>query len=106
MRVEGVGLRVLPPPRPPGSRLFRPPPSPGVQVLVLLRRNVERFRGGLVFKAHRRVYHSTLGWRVTKKMEEDPSIFAAEDVPHRHRPESQLTNPPRPLMAWQVDRPK
>ena len=28
---------------------------------------VQRFRGGLVFKAHRRVYHSTLGLRVTKK---------------------------------------
>ena len=26
-----------------------------------------RFRGGLVFKAHRRLYHSTLGLRVIKK---------------------------------------
>ena len=25
------------------------------------------FRGGLVFKAHRRLYHSTLGLRVIKK---------------------------------------
>ena len=33
----------------------------------LLHRNVQRFRGGLVFKAHRRVHHSTLGWRVIKK---------------------------------------
>ena len=33
----------------------------------LLRRNVKRFRGGLVFKAHRLLYHSTLGSRVTKK---------------------------------------
>ena len=33
----------------------------------LLRRNVKRFRGGLVFKAHRLLYHSTLGLRVTKK---------------------------------------
>ena len=33
----------------------------------LLRRNVKRFRGGLVFRAHRRVYHSTLGLRVIKK---------------------------------------
>jgi len=32
-----------------------------------LRRNVKRFRGGLVFKAHRLVYHSTLGLRVIKK---------------------------------------
>jgi len=30
-------------------------------------RNVQRFRGGLVFKAHRLVYHSTLGLRVIKK---------------------------------------
>jgi len=33
----------------------------------LLSRNVNRFRGGLVFKAHRLVYHSTLGLRVIKK---------------------------------------
>jgi len=32
--------------------------------------NVKRFRGGLVFKAHRRVYHSTLGVRVIQKEEE------------------------------------
>jgi len=31
---------------------------------VLQRRNVKRFRGGLVFKAHRRSYHSTPGLRV------------------------------------------
>ena len=29
--------------------------------------NVQRFRGGLVFKAHRLLYHSTLGLRVTQK---------------------------------------
>ena len=34
----------------------------------LLHRNVQRFRGGLVFKAHRLVYHSTLGLRVIKKI--------------------------------------
>ena len=33
-------------------------------------RNVERFRGGLVVKAHRLVYHSTLGLRVIKKKKE------------------------------------
>jgi len=32
-----------------------------------LSRNVKRFRGGLVFKAHRLLYHSTLGSRVIKK---------------------------------------
>ena len=30
-------------------------------------RIVQRFRGGLVFKAHRRVYHSTPGLSVEKK---------------------------------------
>ena len=29
----------------------------------------ERFRGGLVFKAHRVLYHATLGSRVLKKKE-------------------------------------
>ena len=33
----------------------------------LLSRNVKRFRGGLVFKAHIRLHHSTLGLRVIKK---------------------------------------
>ena len=33
----------------------------------LLRRNMKRFRGGLVLKAHRRLYHSTPGLRVIKK---------------------------------------
>ena len=28
---------------------------------------VGRFRGGLLFEAHRLVYHSTIGWRVIKK---------------------------------------
>jgi len=28
---------------------------------------VQRFRGGLAFKAHRLLYHSTLGLRVIKK---------------------------------------
>ena len=32
-------------------------------------RNVERFRGGLVFEAQRLSYHSTLGWIVIKKKE-------------------------------------
>ena len=36
-------------------------------------RDEKRFRGGLVFKANRLVYHSTLGWKVIqeKKMVED-----------------------------------
>jgi len=34
---------------------------------ILLYRNVQWFRGGLVFKAHRLLYHSTPGLRVIKK---------------------------------------
>ena len=33
----------------------------------LIHKNVERFRGGLVFKADRLVYHSILGLRIIKK---------------------------------------
>ena len=33
----------------------------------LLYRNVKRFRAGLIFKAHRLLYHSALGLRVIKK---------------------------------------
>ena len=36
-----------------------------------LSRNLERFRGGLVVKAHRLLYHSTLGSRVITKKESD-----------------------------------
>jgi len=42
-------------------------PSSLACALQLLSRNVKRFRGGLVFKAHRLLYHSTLGLRVIKK---------------------------------------
>ena len=41
--------------------------SSGTPIIQLLRRNVKRFRGGLVFKAHRLLCHSTLGLRVIKK---------------------------------------
>jgi len=34
---------------------------------------VKRFRGGLVFKAHRLLYHSTIGVRVTKKKKKFPA---------------------------------
>ena len=55
---------VLSPPRLEGKRQIAPvTPNPH----VLLGKNVKRFRGGLVFKAHRLVYHSTLGLRVIKK---------------------------------------
>ena len=37
-----------------------------------LYRNVQRFRGGLVCKAHRLVHHSTLGLRVIKQKKRVP----------------------------------
>ena len=47
-----------------------------------LRRDVKQFRGGLVFKAHRLVNHSTLDLRVIKKKKKsDPRIGDAS----RHR---------------------
>ena len=39
--------------------------------ICILYRNVQRFRGGLVFKACRFVYHSTLSLRVIKKKNRD-----------------------------------
>ena len=39
---------------------------------------MKRFRGGLVFKAHRLVYHSTLGLRVIKKKEEGKEAHAKD----------------------------
>jgi len=38
----------------------------------LLDRNVKRFREELVFKSHRLLYHSTLGWRVIQKKKKLP----------------------------------
>ena len=45
----------------------------------LLRRNVNRFRGGLVLKAHRPVYHSSLGLSVIQKKKIDDKLFANLD---------------------------
>jgi len=46
-------------------------------------RNVKRFPGGLVFKAHRLLYHSTLGLRVIKeKKKKWPNRLEAR--PDRH----------------------
>ena len=42
-----------------------------IRTCQLLRRNVKRFRGGLVCKAHRLLYHSTLGLRVKEEEEEE-----------------------------------
>ena len=44
----------------------------------LLRRNVKRFRGGLVFKAHRLLFDSTLGSRVITKKKRRRTMPAGE----------------------------
>ena len=54
--------------------------SPG----ELLSRNVERFRGGRVFKAHRLFYRSTLRSRVIKKKKKQSSSAGAGRAPQRH----------------------
>ena len=41
-----------------------------LEVAQLLYRNVNRFRGGLVFKAHGPLYHSTPGLKVITKKKE------------------------------------
>ena len=42
--------------------------------VLLIYKIVQWFRGGLVFKAQRRVYHSILGVRVMKKEEEADNL--------------------------------
>ena len=45
-----------------------------VTLYLGLGRNLKRFRGGLVFKAHKLLYHSTLGSRVVKKKKRSTSV--------------------------------
>ena len=61
---------------------------------------MKRFRGGLIFEAHRHAYHSTLGWRVTKnKRRADLGRFrwqarrgpGPSDVPSSGRPTPDFT---------------
>jgi len=48
--------------------------------------NVQRFRGGLVFKAHRPLFHSTLGLRVmNKKRKEHLKPLPAENSQRKAR---------------------
>jgi len=42
-------------------------------------RNLKRFRGGLVFKGYRLVYHSTLGLRVIKMKKKERSVAGGSD---------------------------
>ena len=64
--------------------------SPQVWTPRPLGRNEKRFRGGLVFKAHRLLYHSTLGSRVIKKKKKKKKdqIHMSPQVPH-----ARLENP-------------
>jgi hypothetical protein len=43
--------------------------QPAPAALPVSYRNVQRFRGGLVSKAHGLLYHSSLGLRIIKKKE-------------------------------------
>jgi len=43
---------------------------------------VQRFRGGLVFEAHRLLYHSTLGLRVIEKKKR-ADLVEDRDLPHQ-----------------------
>ena len=52
----------------------------GEGTLVLLSRNVNRFRGGLVFKADRLLYHSTLGLRVIKKKKKHTGLVPRNET--------------------------
>ena len=47
----------------------------------ILRRDVKRFQGELVFEAHRPLYHSTLGPRVTKKTKRNREFRVEIGVP-------------------------
>jgi len=53
----------------------------------LVRINVKRFRGGLVFKAHRSLYHSTLGSRVIKKKKKRRLVLAHDRFWSSMRPD-------------------
>jgi len=85
----GLGFRV------PAASSAPPPPAATccswfrVQIEEhLLQRNVKRFRGGLVFKAHRLVYHTTLGLRVIKKKKFGVSPHAPCQSPRACRQKS------------------
>ena len=63
----------------PGRRLFAP------ARVEALYRYVQWFRGGLVFKAHGLVYHSTLGPRVIKKKQSNTVSHSQGFVTVRNR---------------------
>ena len=62
----------------------------------LLRRNMKWFRGGLVFKAHISLYHSTLGSRVIKKGRDQHRARSRGGI--RFRAKRELINTDRGLL--------
>jgi len=57
------------------------------------------FRGGLVFKAHRLLYHSTLGLRVIKKEKVRARVRTPHDLVDRTLPQHQTQRPIQPCPA-------
>ena len=68
--------------------------------------NVKRFRGGLVFKDHILVYHSTLGLRVIKKKKKKVGVdLGVASLPREKRrssigPSSMPAVPGVPASVW------
>ena len=62
----------------------------------MIRRNVKRFRGGLVFKARRLVYHPTPVWRIIKKRRRRKVGVEGADVEQDINSGSPLPLLPRP----------
>ena len=67
---------------------------------VSLHRHVQWFRSGLVFKAHRLLYHSNLGLRLIKKMRRAANRCGNLSIPNT---ESELS---RQGGGWCIDLPK
>ena len=63
-------------------------------------RNVKRSRGGLVFKAHRWLYHSTLGSRVIKNNKKKVSQKPETVSPRAIVPASSLTTSSSCFVVW------
>ena len=67
---------------------------------LLFRGNGKRFRGGLVFKAHRLVYHSTLGLRVITKKKKKKKKKKGADIGIQPRHSSRPAATPLLANHW------
>ena len=79
------------------SRMILSPPS-GFRRRSLCR-NVQRFREGLVFKAHIIVYHSTLEFRVIKRKRRNAGLCPGEELGLE-----QITQIDRLRFGWDSER--